>query len=654
MIRLYNGYQEEFPRKTSRFDILRALANKIRVSPERFKYLTLSSKSSSSRSYCPYAYCLPYARKGVDSLSRGSFHLRLVEPLMHLEDLSRECPETFNYLWHQTINDFVTTCDLTSSSNRDIAVAIVSCKLTELGLREPAVSAMEFVISCLGFTICPGICLEEINSLRGCRTQDCLTTKLDIIRLIRQLSDWPPFLFLCKVESKTVTVHVGRNEIRFGENDAFSLSDIEKVSFSLKQCEAYIVREVCGKPVSLYLEFGSKKQLESFLTVLDMAYKILCPGDQILDFKLTYDLNSDSLLYHDPNFVGHPAQDGDGLPSLFNFSLVEEDLMVMSIQDKKEAESVLRTRGYTSKFLVSRNFLITEVQKNVYQYQFFFLVGEIFHMRPIVVKGGRYKIDEHPGYLSFSQLFSKIEIMNKKDDAMQNLKLKSNYVTSEDIARISQIPQVYSTKGEATLSPLCVAISVFPVSINYLYNTHLGILHCPNLPCKPVEVTHLSVSNASEDFGCFVTSHLIDQIKGILAKNLTHRNVADVLGVYRSEHLPFIVEERFGVPLDTHVKRGHSSNSELFDLGRQLACGLLYLHSNKIVHGFPALHNCNIEEGVVKVRFVGILPALARRKDVYTALSSRDAQCGKFGHPARWLHRSMIFANAKWTIEVDR
>ena len=636
---MYNGAKVEFPRKATRFHMLCALANNIRMPPKMFQYCTLFSGQN---------FCLPYSKKSYDTHLKGTCYLRFVMQLLHLKDLSKQHPEVFNYIYFQALHHF--HASYSPSDHKDIACTNIALKLASLGITTITVATMEYLLSSLGYkNIAAENVLERVSSCLVECHKDSIQMKCKLIRQIQSLDAWSPCCYDYGTEKERFIVSISQSALHFtSPQKDIPLSQLDKVQFSFKHHIATLL--VDNNKIELNLL--SRSSIESFLTILDMAYKGISPGNMLLDHKLSDDLHVESLVYHDPEFTDNTACDTGG--PIFNYSLVEGCCMVMRVPDKAEVEKILRFPGNEEKFLVTENFVIREHEKLFNQYYFFFLIGERFLVRTIVVVGGRFKIDQQQGYLSLFKLFAQIELMDKKG-AVKKKREFVDYIKHEDIKHIAQHNHLYSTKGEPTLSPLNLYLSPVPTSSHYLYQVNSGSFHKRDMGCQKVSVTQFISHN--QDFGSFILVPIIEHIKSLHTRGIQHENLVEYLGVYRLNHLPCLVEAEYGDLLSRHLHLNECSTPELYGFGKQIVTGLSYLHSNNIVHGFPALHNARICNGLLKLTFVGILPQLVKRRDVYNSLLIRDYlshPAGRQGHPARWLHRSMIFSNAPWNIEIDR
>ena len=645
-IHLYNGYKMEFPRKATRFELLCELAKDVRVSPNLFKFGTL---------FCNQSYCLPYSKKNPDAHIKGSFHYRFPTPLLNVEDIVHQCPEAFNYIYLQSVDDLKTN----DGSLENIA-RVLAVKLSELGISDVSEVMVNYLLPVLGFaSVSVGEIMELVSeSLLKC-SENLPAVKCKLIKNVTE-QNRKRCIFDCSTDAtQHIRAEITKSSLLLSDYEII-LTNIDKVQFNFKHHSATIVTA----PNSRHeLTFSSRTSVESFLTLLDMAYKITSPGNLILDHKLSDDFHSESLIYHDPEFViAKTAEDRNKHPQ-FNYSLVDQCSYVMKIENADEAEQILRSPGNESKFLVTDNFLVKEPVKILSQYYFFMVIGDRFRSRRIEVKeGGRFKIDNQHGYLSLIKLFNQINFMDKTDAVKKKMELKDP-VTCEDLMQIAEHKSIYNTKREPTLSPMNVALSPNPSSYHYLYIRHTGVLHSPK-SVRPVSVTQFVTHNMN--YGSSILVPLIEHIKGLHTNGISHQNLAEFVGVYRVNQMPCIVEESFSTLLNVRLSMFHHSVEQLYLLGKQIVAGILYLHEKRIVHGFPVMHNISIcQKGIVKLRFVGILPELIKRRDVYNPLLLREylphlphqphlPHLASYGHPARWLHRSMIFSNAPWNIEVDR
>ena len=644
-VNLYNGSTLRFPRKCTRFEQMSIIANNLRVSPELFKFSTL---------FCNNSYCLPYSKKQTDSHAKGTIYYRFVTDFLDLEDIAHKCPEVFNYLYLQAVQDFKTLSG--PLENKEIFSQIVALKLATLGICSVSVVLLHRTLSLLGLkTLIASDFVEYVSkSLNNCKV-NIISVKCDLIRIINSLNSWPSCVYDCTINNSAAVMEITSSSLIFtkSSSEVIKLRQIDKVQFNFKVCSATLlfVENAASK---VELNLLTRTKLESFLTILDMAFKVSCPGDQILDHKLADDFNTESLVYHDPDFVVQISNEDGETESHFNYSLVDKCDLVIKINDKAEAEKIICFPGNETKFLVTDNFLAKEHSKIVSQYFLFLFFGDRLISHRISMIGGRYKIDEQQGYLSLYKMFSKITLMDKKAGCGQRQKFIDR-ITSEDLMRLSDYNIIHCSKGEAIFSPVNVALEPLSLSTHYLYTLHKGVLHTPSGILRPVHVTQLITHNS--DYRSFILGPLIANVKNIQSRRITHENLMDVLGVYRFNHMPCVVEERYGIPLDLHVSASHFSVELLHGLGKQIVCGLLYLHKSKIIHGFPALHNIKIVNQHVKLGFTGILPELVKCRDVYNSLLLRDyitVDSQSCKHPARWLHRSMIVSNAPWNVEVDR
>lgn len=646
VIYLYTGGRLDFARKATRFDILCLIANHLRTSPELFKYAALFSKSER-------CYCLSYSKKNLETNMKGVFYYRFVAELMNLEDVSFQCPEVFNYIYLQAVDDL--RSDFTFSENGTIYSYMITIKLVSLGFSVANESTVVYTMQILGLKHTSNTeVIENVTKLIPKCLKNLVTFKLEFIKLVQGLSP-SACTFQCDTDKQACTAEVTRSDLRC-EGYNLPLEQMDRVTFSFKHHVASVFTQENARFKELV--FSSKPVFESFLTILDMSYKTKCPGNLILDHKLTDDFNFNSLVYHDHNYtIPHPDNEHK---KLFNYSLVDNCSLVVKIKDKSEAEKILRFPGNKEKFLVVDNFLEKEAVKCIMQYYFFILISDRLVIKPIVVgdSDGRFKIDDVQKYLTLYKLFTQITIMEKIGDVKEKRKRALDVnISKEDIMRIAEHEHIYNVKsrGEPSLSALNIAITSAPQSINYLYAGFKGVLHSPD-SIKRVSVTQFITHDI--EYGNFILCPIVEHIKGLRVRGISHPNVCEIVGVFKNRHRPCLVEEDYEFLLNHYLSCVNHSIRDLYSFGRQIVAGIRYLHKNKIVHGFPALHNMSISRNlVVKIKFVGILPELVRRRDVYNTLLSRDylpQHFVSYGHPARWLHRSMIFSNAPWNIEVDR
>ena len=640
-VHMYNGNKMEFPRKATRFEVLCGLANNLRVPPELFKLGSL---------YCNENYCLPYSRKNPDAHMKGTFYYRFPTCLLSIEDIAHQSSEILNYIYLQSADDLKNS-DSHPGNLENIAL-VMAVQVSELGIVQTSETLLNRLLPVLGY---PSVSLRDIvQTFSKCLQRCCNDITAEKVKLINNMSlnSRRSFVFDCSSNGQQINAEVTKSSLQVNGSE-IPLTQIDKVQFNFKHHSALVFTT---KNSRIELTFNSRTSLESFLTLIDIAYKTACPGNFLIDHKLSDDFHSESLVYHDPDYViPVPSEEKTRAPQ-FNYSLVDNCSLVRKIEDKNEAEAILRFPGNESKFLVTDNFMVKEPAKILNQYYFFMVVGDgdrFMSKRTIAVMGGRFKVDEQHGYLSLFKLFAQIELIDKKGAVKKKREFVDN-VTCEDMMHISEQKFVYSTKREPTLSPLNVALTTCPSSQHYLYTRYSGVLHSPK-SIKPISVTQFITHNSN--YGSSILVPLIEHVKNLQINKVKHDNVAEFLGVYRVNHMPCIAEETFSCLLNVRLSLVQYSCQQLYHLGKQIVSGLLYLHEKKIVHGFPAMHNISIcQNEIVKLRFVGILPELIKRRDVYNPLLLRDylPHISSFGHPARWLHRSMIFSNAPWNIEVDR
>ena len=649
-VNLYTGLTLRFPRKRTRFEQMSRIANNLRVSPELFKYSAL---------FCSDSFYLPYSKKHIDSHVKGTFYYRFVSNLLDLEDTAHHCPEVFSYIYHQAVHDFISISS--PFENKQVFCQIVAVKLAVLGVFHVSVSLLDHVFNIMSFkTLNVDDFVEDVTKSLSICKRSITSVKCDLIRRINEINSWIGRVYDCILHNAPASIEITRTELKFTNSDSeviinVKLSKIDKVQFNFKQFSA-VVSLTENSPNRTELNLLSRSNLESFLTVLDIAYKVECPGDQILDHKLADDLNTESLVYHDPEFIVQSSRDDKEAVSHFNYSLVDRCSMVLKVEDKTEAERILRFSGNRTKFLVTKPFLPKEHSKVLNQYLFFIILGDRFIASKIDVKGGRFKIDDQQQYLSLIKLFNQIKLMDKKGGVGQKHEFV-DHITEENVMKLSEYNTIYNSKlkGEPSFSSLNVELTPLPLDSHYLYTHHHGVLHAPQGKTISVTVTQFITHNT--DYGSYILLPLITQMKSMRTHGVYHENLVKILGVYRVNYLPCVVEERFGVPLNFHVRTKEHSVKQLYEFGKQIVAGLLYLHEKRIIHGYPALHNIHIVNKHVKLGFIGILPELVKCRDVYNSLLLRDyvpSECPSFTHPARWLHRSMIFSNAPWNIEIDR
>ncbi|KAL5257947.1 hypothetical protein ACHWQZ_G012784 [Mnemiopsis leidyi] len=573
---------------------------------------------------------------------------KLQESWDSLEDIAHQSAEILNYIYLQSTDDLKNS-DNHTGKTENIA-RVMAVQVSELGIVEASESFLNKILPVSGY---PSVSVREIvQPFSKCLLRCCKDVSAEKLKLINSMTEKNRrlFVFNCSSESKQLNVEVTKSALIVDGSD-IPLTQIDKVQFNFKHHSAVVFT---NRNSRIELSFNSRTSLESFLTLLDIAYKIASPGNFVLDHKLSDGFHSESLVYHDPEYV-IPVQADQKTRSPFNYSLVDHCSLVRKIENEAEAESILRFPGNESKFLVTDNYLVKEPAKIVNQYYFYMVIEDSLISRTVAVIGGRFQVDAKRGYLSLFKLFTQIEssYLDKKEDVKKKWRFVDN-VTCEDIMYISEQKFVYGTKREPTLSPVNVALTTCPTSHHYLYTRYSGVLHSPK-SIKPISVTQFITHNLN--YGSSILVPLIEHVKNLQINKVKHENVAEFVGVYRVNHMPCIVEDAFSCLLNVRLSSVQYSSQELYHLGKQIVSGLRYLHERKIVHGFPAMHNISIcPNEKVKLRFVGILPELIKRRDVYNPLLLRDylPHVSSFGHPARWLHRSMIFSNAPWNIEVDR
>eukprot|EP00116_Pleurobrachia_bachei_P002689 sb/3462951/ len=623
---------DQVSRKSTRYDVMRQFADYLRLPPDIFPMTSLG---------CGPHLCLPYLKKGLDANLKGPFVYRIVDQLLSLDDLRHSSPETLDYVFHQSVTDLMATSDPLSS---EVLPLILAVKCATLNLRQVTSTQLDILLGPSKderreLVVAVNREIKKVFSSEG---GGISAAKQRVIEEVRECGAEPSLSFQCE-RNGTITI---TKEGLVQSDSVIPYSSLVNVTFSFKQHSILLdTHSNSTQQSKMELVLGNRNQQESFLTLMDIAYKRAIPGDLVIDHKVSDDVVLETLLYHDPRFI---CPDG-----IHNYTLAGLPPVVRRVEDSKEAERILRFPGNERKFLVvvTENNVSKEFSKLLKQFHLFLSVGEKVLEKKILVMSGKYHIDKHQSYLSLAKLFSRIEI-TEKTGAVR--KLEDNFITEADIEQFHLAEMVAKTKGECNLTSVCVTLDPSSVSHHYLYTVHRGAIV---LPHRRVRVTRIVAHN--KDYRRIIQVPLIEHVKELMLRDLSCDHIVGILGAMRDGDLTCLVEEECGIPLDRHIGTMTPSQLEpvhLFQFGLQICRGIKYLHSLNITHGLPALHNAILTpSGLVKLGFVGILPKLMKKRDIHNGLVLKEyGEVTEMAHTARWLHRAMVVSSIPWCREVDR
>eukprot|EP00116_Pleurobrachia_bachei_P001040 sb/3461302/ len=161
-------------------------------------------------------------------------------------------------------------------------------------------------------------------------------------------------------------------------------------------------------------------------------------------------------------------------------------------------------------------------------------------------------------------------------------------------------------------------------------------------------------------------SAIIALVRSMCATEPIHENLVRLFGLCQDSYgaRTSVLTENYGVPLYDYLREnsGQFDCIRLLSMSHQIASGLLALHTRRIVHGFPVLHNCFIDTTtrVVKLGGLGVLRLGIEKQRLEGEVleteqpSFKDAKSlgeGRF-HPSRWLPKESLF-DQQFTEETD-
>lgn len=297
----------------------------------------------------------------------------------------------------------------------------------------------------------------------------------------------------------------------------------------------------------------------------------------------------------------------------------------------------------------------------------FFLVVNSDNTRQVVKKtihhqDGKFSLNKSRTYSSLEKLISSMVI------AVEQKEIRLNFCVTEEMSvdmRVKVGAHGQEHKAMHVISPYCLLTSyVCGEFACDVYEGHWA-QPCGVVTNKSQEQIHVrSFKYEIEMFGDDWYEFLEEEVQKVSKPEVIHQNILKCFGMCSTPKLTqtHVVYEYFGDNLQGIILDSMFTNEELYDFGRQVICGLLFLHNQDIVHGFPALHNIYIDpyRKQVKLAQVGILSSMLRglenHSDKFFLFDDNDSvnRPNTGYHPGRWLHRNILLLNDTIREEVDR
>ena len=645
IIYFYNGqrYKIEIQFRTPRHEILAQLAHCMQIPPTLFKYCTVSSSVS------PHHHnLLPFLKKGYETSCSGPYHFKILDLFLDHDLLLRQNPNVLNYVYFQYLSHIKSI--FKSELHMEFLVIDMAVKLKSLniGFNQNSCKTV-IVMSGWSLVLNYNTVKDIFDKYKSFEANELKLAFINMYLGCNNLTDENRgYKFVCEVEkSKSVAIirpHLG---VYVLEKEKFiPFFQMQQTEISYKMFSVNIVWT--ENKQSTRFCFSSKPELENFLVLLDVGFKTELPSQQIINFLASSEYNPNSMVYHNSEYRNTSG--------VFNYSLVEESEMVLPCIDKKDAEKVLKFVHPQDKFLVTCN-SSTNDEKFHKQYLLYFMIrNSLVRCRSIYGYGGIFKIDDQMNYSSLKDLFSHIELSDKREKQRSKNKEFLQYIKKDDIQNMRFSELVTMSKGEPTMSSVRVSCNPVPKCRNYFHQIYSG--HYYDIDGKLNKCSVIKFYQDISQCGSYILNNVIEFVKRADVAKLDHVNVIKLLGVFSVNGVPCILQSPFHTRFLDYITALKSplSTKEKFSYSLQIIAGIGYLHSLQIVHGHAVLHNIIIDSGNLKLSFIGILPQLIKRREVFNPLLSRDliGEVPTFQHPARWLHRSMVTSVATWTIEVDR
>ena len=629
-------------------------------------------------SECKYI-TLPY-KKSCRFNTNSPNYFRFINQECNIDDLAHKCPGTLLYLYHQTRYDMFELSKNIMNNEQDFRCEIIAldlaikakglgmCGVKRCGKLEGIDKILSVLLQLSGHSNTNMASLRDrfrvfIKSNNSAHQ----LMKLFIIKVEQKIAN-PITKNLCcpakynisnqtdlnivqKDESISTTISVNPQGIHITmtnpEIRIIPYNQIDNISMNFKK-NIIILYTTEGEKVNLWFHFNSKANMESVLALIDYYHRLSSGSPRLLlGYSSSDDFDPKTFLYHWPN-SGDKQSNTFGRDSS-SYTLMNKEPNVLDFLDsEEEAKKVVKFYNTDDQYLIipSHKGLMNPERQ---LFQLFFLVAEgKIANKPVMNEGGRYRIDEKKTYKSLDMLLAQVKFVNGRSrEVVQNL---FSPITEEMVRDLREMPLI---------SPNSVCFSTNPSENQFLQSIHNGNWNSPIGDQQEIKAALFRGKHHGQSIQA--------AIKNLLTINLPeHDNILQYFGMYINPRTNFIccIRATFGQNTTRYIIcRGTVlDNDELYTIGLQIISGLLYLHSikpNKVIHGFPALHNtvyCPLTK-CLKLVHIGVLELLLmKNRYVHNPLIPKDYEISDTqSHPARWLHRNCLKSSPyPWTPITDR
>lgn len=687
-ITLYNGSLVHYRgngKQSSVFHLMQTCAEAALISNAPFYSCLITNKNLSY-------FALPYNRH-VQFQTEGPLYFRFIRPhsLLEVEDLAHHSPESFTYLFHQTKHDLYTKWEQ-GKMNNDLFFECVAlefaCSAKSLNLKlsqnkvllKKLVAVKDKLNDNLMIFIKNNVdIIAKFFSDFMTKYDTAIQCRIEFVNLVTKEAKIPSMMqtnveyavLVARLESfaseiqyfaKTISVSNKCIEISERSESIYKLANLEppyfieyeeikqvKVSWKNKFVEMFLQDKAV---VAVSFSNNTAAEMETFLALLDLFFRFHVKSQMLLET-----VDDQGLKFHPVSMKHNDLNYDETGTNLFN--MIERCREPLYFIDYKKAEKMLRE--YCS---MPGWYVVFTQESGLY---LFFLVVNSDNTRQVVKKtiynqDGKFGLNKNRTYPSLEKLISSMVI------AVEQKEIRLNFCVTEEMAMDMRIKVgSYSQKHKAMhiISPYCLLTSY--VCGEFACDVYEG--HWAQ-PCGVVmnknqaQIHVRSFKYEIEMFGDDWYDFLEEEVQKVSKPEVIHQNILTCFGMCSTPKITqtHVVYEYFGDNLQGIILDSMFTNEELFDFGWQMICGLLFLHNQDIVHGFPALHNIYIDpyRKQVKIAKVGILSSMLRglenHSEKFFLFDDNDSvnRPNVGYHPGRWLHRNILLLNDTIKEEVDR